>query len=155
MGSKIIRSIYFITLILFSGIVLAITFAGLNIIPQAKGIIEDFGYNHYSHEYIAIYLPIAAISLWLKPLKLLRHFIYAGFFILLVVVIFSNIIKGDSRSLIFLLFIPLLLLSVNYYCFYITEIKKQKHKYLMCVSHKKIKENDSSGEIGSPYSDRG
>ena len=84
MDSKVIRSIYFITLILFCGIVSAIAFAGLDIIPQTKGIIEEFGYHHYFYDYIAIYLPIAAISLWLKPLKLLRHFIYAGFFILLV-----------------------------------------------------------------------
>jgi len=152
MDSKVIRSIYFITLILFCGIVSAIAIAGLDIIPQTKGIIEEFGYHHYFYEYIAIYLPIAAISLWLKPLKLLRHFIYAGFFILLVAAIFSNIIKGDSWSLIFLPFILLFLLSVNYYCFYKTEITKQK--YLMYVIHKKIKDNDMFGEVSSHYSDR-
>ena len=153
MYRKIIRSTYYITLVLFCGIISVIAFSSMVIIPQAKRIIEQLGYPHYFLKYIGIYFLIAAGSWWLVPLKMIKHFIYAGFFILLVSAIFSYIKASDSWSFMFLLLSLLILLGFNYYCFYKTEIKK--HKFLMYVIHKKIKDNDASEEIGFHCSDAG
>ncbi|HKZ67437.1 MAG TPA: DoxX family protein [Chitinophagaceae bacterium] len=155
MNSKIIHNTYYITLILFCGIISLTGFARLAVIPQAKEIIGQLGYPHYFPKYIGICSLIGIVSLWLMPLRFLKDFTYAGFFILLVSAIFSYVMKGDSWSFIFLPFVVLILLSVNYYCFYKTELKKQKHKYLMHVIHKKIKDNDVDGEMAHHYSDAG
>jgi DoxX-like family len=155
MKSNYSRIIYHITLLLFS---IALTISGTISIAGPAQMTDRFstlGYPSYFIVYLGICKLTGIASLWLIRIPFLKHFTYAGFFILFISAIVSHIAAGGTIADVLPAFILLQLLLTNFYCYTKMKLIKQKNREKMHLIHRKTGNNDPGFDLKDPYYDAG